>query len=97
MNTTSNLSSYFGLGKQTRSIFKPLMTACDTLQSLNNGQKAIVSVTGKIRVELVKTSQNLINGSLWAKGSKVSSYISDPEIVSGYIDNDLHKLNIGGN
>ena len=94
MNTANTLIS---LGKQPKSIFKSLMTACDTLQSLNSGHKAIVSVTGKIRVELVKTSQNLINGSLWAKGSKVSSYVSDPEIVSGYIDNDFLKLNIGGN
>lgn len=89
-------NTLISLGRQPKSIFKPLMHACDTLQSLNAGQKAIVSITGRIRVELVKTSQNLIDGSLWSKGSKVSSYVSDPEIVSGYIDNDLHKLNIGG-
>lgn len=89
-------NTLISLGRQPKSIFKSLMTACDTLQSLNNGQKAIVSVTGKIRVELVKTSQNLIKGNLYSNGSKVSSYISDPEIVSGYIDNDLLKLNIGG-
>jgi hypothetical protein len=93
MNTTNTLIS---LGRQPKSIFKPLMTACDTLQSLNNGHKAIVSISTKIRVELIKTDQNLINGTLWSKGSKVSSYVSDPEIVSGYINNDLHKLNIGG-
>ena len=90
--TKSNDLSYFASIRGKR-VFKPIMKACDAISDGFNGKRAIISISKKVSVELIKMGEN-IDGRLVNEGQVVSSYQTWPELVAMSIENDL--LKIGG-
>lgn len=90
--TTNAQLSFFASLRKTTMVFKPIMTACDVLEHSSDGRKAIISLSGKIRIDLIKRGQALISGNLYNGQSLVSSYTNNPEVIANFLNNDIAKL-----
>lgn len=92
MKKTTNVETltYFA-SIRSKSVFKPIMRACDCLSDAYNGKRAIVSINKKVSVELTKMGE-FVNGRLINEKQVISSYQTWPELVATNIDNDIMKI-----